>query len=81
MKAKPDPDLAKWCAALAAPISEDEVPQGWLTARALAKKIGRAEKTTGNLLRAAVADGRAERQSFRIITGAGVRPVPHYRLR
>jgi hypothetical protein len=74
-------EASAWAAGLARPIVEDEVPRGWLTARALAKKLNKAEKTTSTLLRAAVADGRAERQSFRIITGACVRLVPHYKLR
>jgi hypothetical protein len=81
MKSKPDPDLAKWCEALAAPIVVDVVPPGWLTLRQLAQKLKKAENTTGSLLRRAVAEGRAERQSFRIVNGQVTRPTPHYRLR
>jgi response regulator of citrate/malate metabolism len=81
MKAKPDPDLAKWCAALAAPIIEDEVPPGWMTARELAKKLGKADSTMGKLLNRAVVEGRAAKQSFRITSGQVTRPVPHYRLK
>jgi hypothetical protein len=81
MKRQADPDLAKWCAALAAPSITDEVPPGWLTARELAKKIGKADSTMGKLLNRAVVEGRAERQNFRVVVGAFTRPVPHYRLK
>jgi hypothetical protein len=77
----PDPDLAKWCAALAAPVVVDEVPPGWVTARDLMGKLGKAESTVGKLLHRAVRDGRAERQDFRIVIGNATRPIPHYRLK
>lgn len=81
MKRKADPDLAAWCAALASPIVTDEVPPGWHTCRELGEKLGKADATIGKLLSRAVAEGRAERRLFRIATGAGARPVPHYKLR
>jgi response regulator of citrate/malate metabolism len=81
MKRQAEPDLAAWCAALASPIIEDTVPPGWMTARELAKKLGKADSTMGKLLNRAVAEGCAERQMFRITTGAVTRPVPHYKLR
>ena len=80
-KAKPDKDLARWCAALAAPIVTDTVPPGWLTTRQIAAKLGKALPTMGALLGRAVREGRAERKTFRITTGAVTRPVPHYRLK
>jgi hypothetical protein len=80
MKRRPDPDLAAWCAALATPPIEDEVPSGWLTARQLAKKLGKSDSRTLHMLGQAVREGRAERQDFRVTTGAVTRPVPHYRL-
>jgi hypothetical protein len=76
-----DPDLAKWCAALASPIVVDTVPAGWHTSRDLGKQLGKASSTVGALLARAVREGRAERQTFRITTGAVTRPVPHYRLK
>ena len=79
-RTKPDPDLAKWCAALAAPATEDEVPPGWHTLRQIAANLGKAESTISTQLGRAVREGRAETQSFRITTGKVVRPVPHYRL-
>jgi acyl CoA:acetate/3-ketoacid CoA transferase beta subunit len=81
MKPKPDPDLAAWCEALASPIVPDEVPPGWLTARELATKLKKGNSTMNHLLATAVAEGRAERQLFRIASGQVTRPVPHYRLR
>jgi len=79
--ASPDPDLAAWCAALAAPAIEDTVPPGWLTSRQLAAKLGKGESTISRLLLLAVKEGRAIKQDFRLSTGAGVRPVPHYCLK
>jgi predicted ArsR family transcriptional regulator len=76
----PDADLAAWCAALATTITADTVPRGWLTARQLAAKLGKAESTVSSQLSRAVREGRAETQSFRIASGKVVRPVPHYRL-
>lgn len=76
-----DPDLARWCAALAAPIVTDEVPPGWHTAKQIAAELGKATPTVGALLCRAVAEGRAERQSFRIRSGQVTRPIPHYRLK
>jgi hypothetical protein len=81
MKRQADPDLAKWCAALASPIVQDEVPPGWMTARELATKLKKADSTIGTLLTRAVVEGRAEKQSFRITSGQVTRPVPHYRLK
>jgi hypothetical protein len=74
-------EQAAWAAALICPAAHDEVPPGWLTARELAKKIGKADSTMGKLLNRAVLEGRAERQNFRIVVGAFTRPVPHYRLK
>jgi hypothetical protein len=80
-KIPPDPDLAKWCQALAAPVVVDEVPPGWVTARDLMGKLGKAESTIGKLLHRAVRDGRAERQDFRVAINGATRPIPHYRLK
>jgi hypothetical protein len=72
---------AAWAAALASPIVADEVPRGWMTARALATKLKKGNSTMNHLLVRAVAEGRAERQSFRIVSGQVTRPVPHYKLK
>lgn len=79
MKAKPDADLAQWCAALSAGVVTDEVPPGWLTLRQIAAKMGKAESTMGAQIGRAVANGACERREFRIRTGSVIRPVPHYR--
>jgi hypothetical protein len=76
-----DPDLAQWCAALAAPAVTDVIPPGWFTTKQLADKLGRPRPTMGRLLAEAVAAGRCEVQKFRMTTGAVTRPVPHYRPR
>jgi hypothetical protein len=76
-----DPDLAKWCAALAAPAVTDVVPPGWFTTKTLADKLNKTRPTMARLLADAVAAGRCEVQKFRLTTGAVTRPVPHYKLR
>lgn len=76
-----DPDLAKWCEALAFPTPLDTVPPGWLTVQQLADKLGVPRRTIGERISNAVREGRAERQMFRISTGAVTRPIPHYRLK
>jgi len=75
-----DPDLAAWCAALAAPQTPDEVPPGWHTAKELAAALGKAGPTIGTMLSRAIAEGKCERKDFRIISGQITRPIPHYRL-
>jgi hypothetical protein len=74
-------EASAWAAALATPVIEDTVPPGWLTSRQLAAKLGKGESTISRLLLLAVKEGRAIKQDFRLSTGAGVRPVPHYCLK
>jgi hypothetical protein len=74
-------EASAWAAALASSVVTDAVPPGWFTSRQLAKKLGKSESRMGHVLCAAVLDGRAEKQSFRITSGQVTRPVPHYRLR
>lgn len=81
MKKHADPELAKWCAALASPLVADKVPEGWHTARELAEKLGKANCTITCLLSRAVRKGTAERKMFRICSGQVTRPIPHYRLK
>jgi hypothetical protein len=76
-----DPDLAKWCAALASPAVTDIIPPGWFTTKTLADKLGKTRPTMARLLADAVAAGRCEVQKFRLTTGAVTRPVPHYKPR
>jgi hypothetical protein len=74
-------EASAWAAALATPVVVDEVPPGWVTARDLMGKLGKAESTIGKLLHRAVRDGRAERQDFRVAINGATRPIPHYRLK
>jgi hypothetical protein len=76
-----DPDLAEWCAALAAPAVTDAIPPGWFTTKQLADKLGRPRPTMGRLLAEAVAAGRCEVQKFRVSVGSFSRATPHYRPR
>jgi predicted transcriptional regulator len=81
MKAKPDPDLAAWCAALAEPsVAAEPVPAGWFTVADLAAEMRLDISTISQRLRRRITAGQAESQRFRILTGRGVYPVPHYRL-
>jgi hypothetical protein len=76
-----DPDLAQWCAALAAPAVTDVIPPGWFTTKQLADKLNRTRPTMARLLADAVAAGRCEVQKFRINVGSFSRATPHYRPR
>jgi hypothetical protein len=77
-----DPDLAAWCAALAEPtIAAEAVPAGWFTVAELADEIKRDRSTVSQRMGDMVKRGKAEMKRFRIVTGRGVYPVPHYRLK
>ena len=78
---KPDTDLARWCAVLSEAKPADKVPPGWLTAKQIAEKTGKALSTIGSQVCRAISEGRCERKDFRICTGSMVRPVPHYKLK
>lgn len=78
----PDPDLARWCKALAAStVVVEEVPQGWFTCKELSKARGRSECSTSTSLMRMVKSGMAERKMFTIKLVSQTRPVPHYRLK
>jgi hypothetical protein len=79
--ASPDPDLAQWCAALAAPAVTDVIPPGWFTTKQLADKLGKTRPTMARLLSVAVEDQRCEIAKFRVSVGSFVRATPHYKLR
>jgi hypothetical protein len=81
-RAKPDPDLAQWCAALAqltAPV--DVVPPGWQTAQQIAAKTGVPVATLQQKLKRLVDGGQAERKMFCVRLAKQTRPVPHYKLK
>lgn len=85
MKAKastaPDPDLAAWCAALAATAATDKVPPGWLRMTELAAMIGKSDSQTAKLVRKAADDGRCETAMFRVQCGQRVMGLRHYKLK
>ena len=82
MSRKPDPDLAQWCAALAAITTPtDVVPPGWQTIQQIAGKTKIPVPTLQQKLNRLVASGQAERKMFRIRLAKNTRPVPHYRLK
>lgn len=70
-----------WAAVLSTAPTLDAVPNGWLTAHQVGKLLCKSATRTGELLRAAIAQGRCERKEFRILSAGTVRPVPHYRLK
>jgi hypothetical protein len=78
----PDPDLARWCEALAAgTVVAEVVPPGWFTCKELSKARGRSECSTSTSLARMVEAGLAEKRSYTIKLAAQTRPVPHYRLK
>jgi predicted transcriptional regulator len=78
----PDPDLARWCEALAAgTVVAEVVPPGWFTCKELSKARGRSECSTSTSLARMVESGMAEKRSFTIKLNTQTRPVPHYKLK
>ena len=77
----PDPDLAKWCAALATQAATDEVPPGWLKMSEIAAMLGKSESHMAKLIRRAADDGRCETAMFRVVCGQRVLALRHYTLR
>jgi AraC-like DNA-binding protein len=77
----PDPDLARWCAALATQAATDEVPAGWLKMSEIATLLGKSESHMAKLIRKAADDGRCETAMFRVVCGQRVMALRHYRLK
>lgn len=59
----------------------DDVPDDWKTVLRWADSWGMKRAQTLAILSAGVASNRVEQREFRIQTGAGVRRVPHYRVK
>jgi AraC-like DNA-binding protein len=76
-----DPDLARWCAALATQAATDEVPPGWLRMSELATMLGKSESHMAKLIRRAADDGRCETAMYRVQCGQRVLALRHYRLK
>lgn len=81
MKNCKDAELAKWCKALSTQFAEDEVPAGWVTAKALGEMLQKSQTRISEMLQKAIRQGKCERKKFRIENGGTVRPVPHYKLK
>lgn len=58
---------------------EDVVPKGWHTSEYLAKALKKSRTRMGEILKAALDEGKCERREFRIKAAGTVRPVFHYR--
>ena len=80
-RTQPDPDLARWCAALATQAATDEVPAGWLKMSEIATLLGKSESHTAKLIRRSAEQGRCETASFRVQCGQKVMALRHYKLR
>ena len=76
-------DALEALALLRREISQDveEVPEGWRTCQQWAEAWGLSRPHTSTLIRNGVASGRVEMREFKITTTAGVRRVPHYRVK
>lgn len=62
-------------------VQPDKIPEGWFTVNDIAKATNVSNTTASRHARLLVANGKAERKSFRLRNGErGVYPVPHFRL-
>ena len=57
----------------------DEVPSGWLTMRAMAKKWRMSEVNARRFVAAGLREGLLERKTFRIQHAHKIYPAPHFR--
>jgi hypothetical protein len=77
---KADQQLKAWCDVLSQSKTQiDAVPDGWLTSRQLAEIWNTSWPNARYRLASAKQKGLVDEQSFRIQTGRGPIPVPHYR--
>jgi hypothetical protein len=80
----PDNDLAAWCKALAEAKGghmPDVVPPGWRSGIELAKELKISPQTMAQKLHRLVAQGKAEKKVFRVMTGRMAFKVNHFRLK
>jgi hypothetical protein len=61
--------------------NEEEVPDGWRTAQQWADAWGLKRPHTSTLLASGMQSGRVESCEFKIKTAAGLRRIPHYRVK
>jgi hypothetical protein len=75
--------MANLLADLAAALSEGDIetpPDGWYTARDMAKSANKGLTWAQKLIQRGVAEGLVEQKSFRIRSGGRVVQVPHYKV-
>lgn len=79
---KHDKQLTEWARVLRKAGNQvDDVPEGWETNRQIAEREGVATPTSTSQLRKAIEAGLVEVKTFKILTPAGARRVPHYRIK
>jgi|694.fasta_scaffold03352_29 hypothetical protein len=61
--------------------NSEEVPDGWRTAQQWADAWGLKRPHTSTLLSSGIASGRVAMREFKIPTTAGLRRIPHYRVK
>lgn len=80
MKTKEQIIEAAWNALQTAPLGQpDEVPEGWVTAFEVSKRINQSLTNARLKLKAQVAKGAFEEKKFRIPCHGELRRVYHYR--
>lgn len=65
----------------AAVAGEPDDATGWKTCEALADEWHLSREQAGRMLRKGEKAGKVERKKFRVMTGRGLYPTPHYRLK
>lgn len=58
-----------------------QIPNGWLTVRAIAKQINKSVSHTTKLTKDLCDAGKAERKKFMVLDGDKIRQVSHYKLK
>lgn len=73
----------KWANLLSVPVVErvERVPNGWQTCDQIADELNLSRVQTSIYLRKAVKADSVAVKRFRIMTGRGMYPVPHYRAK
>lgn len=69
-----------WADALMISVASDQVPEGWKTIAQISKEIGRSISTTERLINRLHADGKCERQMFKVASRERTLPIAHYKL-
>ena len=74
-------DLENWAAEFVHYCNQqdEEVPDGWLTIKQIAKGLGKSNQTVRTRLREMEAKGKLKKRRFKIKAGSRVRSVFHYR--